>query len=214
MIKCNNCGSENEPNQGKCVICGHFLFFLMKIVLTGDPGVGKTEFREKFLGRGFQSKYMMTIGADFALQSMVIDERPIKFQIWDLASQQRFSAGRSVYYLGALGGIVLFDVTKKESFENIPYWIKEIWTNNGKGTIPLVLVGNNVNLRNQYPDAISNETAEKYVKKLSKQTIPHGFNISYIPASVKSGLNITQAFEELGRTYFQYLDWHRQRYEN
>ena len=180
--------------------------FLMKIVLTGDGGVGKTALRERYLGRGFQSKYMMTIGADFALKEATIDGRSIKFQIWDLAGQQRFGAVRSVYYLGCLGALLLFDVTRRESFENTQNWIKEIWTNNGKGIVPIVLLGNKADLRDQYPDSITTEMAQRYAAKLSEQTRPHGFDIHYMDTSAKTGLNVSQAFDELGRVYFQYLE--------
>ncbi|MHA2364982.1 MAG: GTP-binding protein [Candidatus Hodarchaeales archaeon] len=180
--------------------------FLMKIVLTGDGGVGKTAIRERYLGRGFQSKYMMTIGADFALKEAVIDGRSIKFQIWDLAGQQRFGAVRSVYYLGCLGALLLFDVTRRESFENLQSWIKEIWNHNGKGVIPIVLLGNKVDLRDQYPDSISNEVAERYCAKLSEQTQPHGFDIRFLETSAKTGLNVAEAFDVLGQVYFEYLE--------
>ncbi|MHA1984693.1 MAG: GTP-binding protein [Candidatus Hodarchaeales archaeon] len=185
--------------------------FLMKIVLAGDGGVGKTAIRERYLGRGFQSKYMMTIGADFALKETTIDGRSIKFQIWDLAGQQRFNAVRSVYYLGCLGALLLFDVTRKESFENCASWVKEIWTNNGKGTIPIVLLGNKADLRDAHPDSISPEVATRYAERLSEQTGQHGFNIHYMDTSAKTGLNVAQAFEELGKVYFQYLEKQRKK---
>ena len=178
----------------------------MKIVLAGDGGVGKTALRERYLGRGFQSKYMMTIGADFALKEAAVDTRSIKFQIWDLAGQQRFNAVRSVYYLGCLGALLMFDVTRKESFEACANWIKEIWTNNGKGVIPVVLLGNKADLRDQHPDSISAEMAKRYTVKLSEQTKAHGFDIHYMDTSAKTGLNVAQSFEELGRVYFAYVE--------
>ncbi|OLS27883.1 MAG: GTPase KRas precursor [Candidatus Heimdallarchaeota archaeon LC_3] len=185
--------------------------FLMKIVLAGDGGVGKTALRERYLGRGFQSKYMMTIGADFALKETTIDGKSIKFQIWDLAGQQRFNAVRSVYYLGCLGGLLLFDVTRKESFEACAAWVKEIWTNNGKGTIPLVLLGNKSDLRDAHPDSISPEVAQRYADKLSEQAKQYGFGIHYMDTSAKTGLNVGEAFEELGKVYFQYLEKQRKK---
>lgn len=69
----------------------------MKIVLAGDGAVGKTAIRERYLGKGFSSNYMMTIGADFALKEAHVREKSIKFQIWDLAGQPRFGTVRSVY---------------------------------------------------------------------------------------------------------------------
>lgn len=181
---------------------------LMKIVLCGDGGVGKTALRERYLGRGFQSKYMMTIGADFALKEATIDGKAIKFQIWDLAGQQRFGAVRSVYYLGCLGALLLFDVTRQESFENLQLWIKEIFYHNGKGVIPLVVLGNKVDLRDSgsHPDSITDEIALRYCDKLSEKTKPHGFEVKYLQTSAKTGLNVAESFDMLGKVYFEYLE--------
>ena len=106
--------------------------FLMKIVLAGDGAVGKTALRERYLGKGFSSNYMMTIGADFALKEATIREKNIKFQIWDHAGQPRFGTVRSVYYYGCLGALLLFDVTRPDTFTNLENWLEEIFKHNGK----------------------------------------------------------------------------------
>ena len=129
----------------------------------------------------------MTIGAVFAVNEGVIDGRAIKFQIWDLAGQTRFGAVRSVYYLGCLGALLLFDVTRRESFENLENWIKEIWNHNGKGVIPLVILGNKVDLRDQHPDSITDEMANRYCSKLTEQTKANGFEVRYLQTSAKTG---------------------------
>lgn len=180
--------------------------FLMKIVLIGDGAVGETALRERYLGRGFQSKYMMTIGADFALKEAEIDQRAIKFQIWDLAGQPRFGSVRSVYYLGCLGGLLLFDVTRPESFHNLDSWIEELWTNNGKGVIPMVILGNKADLRDQFPNSVTDDQGHEFVEKLSKETEPHGFKIRYLTTSAKTGLNVEAAFDMLGQVYFEFVE--------
>ena len=177
----------------------------MKITLCGDPGEGKKIIAEKYIGKKVLEK-LQTIGADAYLKEEIIDGRAIKFQIWNLASQTRFGAVRSVYYLGALGGVLLFDVTKRETFENLENWIKDIWNNNGKGVIPLVIIGYNIDKRDQYPDAITDEMAIKYCAKLTEQTKENGFEVKYYPTSTKTGENIKESFQYLGKIYFQYLD--------
>ncbi|MHA2295479.1 MAG: GTP-binding protein [Candidatus Hodarchaeales archaeon] len=180
--------------------------FLMKIVLAGDGAVGKTALRERYLGKGFQAKYLMTIGADFALKESKIDGRDLKFQIWDLAGQQRFSAVRSVYYLGCLGALLLFDVTRPDTFENIQSWVDEIWKNNGKGSIPIVLLGNKVDLRDQFPNHVTDEQAMTYAERLSEKTRSEGFEVNYLPTSAKTGLNVPDSFDALGKVYFQFVE--------
>ena len=85
--------------------------FVMKVVLCGDGAVGKTAIRQRYLGKGFQSTYLMTIGADFAVKEVNIKFKetsyPIKFQIWDLAGQPRFEAVRGLYYAGCLGALMV-----------------------------------------------------------------------------------------------------------
>jgi len=185
--------------------------FLMKIMILGDKGVGKTTFRSRFVGRSFQTKFrptsqMKVIGAEWELKEHQISDRLLKFQIWETAGQQRFGAVRSVYYLGCLGALLLFDVTRRESFQNLQHWLKEIWNNNGKGVIPIVVIGNKSDLRDQFPESISIDTAQKYCAKISEQTKPHGFEVQYFEASAKTNLNVTEAFELLGQHYFEYLD--------
>jgi small GTP-binding protein len=179
--------------------------FLMKIVLAGDGAVGKTALRERYLGKGFSSNYMMTIGADFALKEANIRDKNIKFQIWDLAGQPRFGTVRSVYYYGCLGALLLFDVTRPDTFINLESWLEEIFKHNGKGMIPLVLLGNKVDLREQFPNHITDGQAEEFSENLSKKTMESGFPVKYMPTSAKTGLNISAAFDMLGSVYLDYV---------
>lgn len=172
----------------------------------GDGAVGKTAIRERYLGKGFQSTYMMTIGADFAIKEQEIENKTVKFQIWDLAGQTRFGAVRSVYYLGCLGGLLLYDVTRPESFQNLSKWVQEYWKNNGKGVIPVVILANKVDLRDQFPNSVAKEEGQEFCEKLSEQTAPHGFETSYLETSAKTGQNVSEAFGKLGEVYFKFVE--------
>lgn len=179
--------------------------FLMKIVLAGDGAVGKTAVRERYLGRGFKSQYLQTIGADFALKTIDLEGKDVKFQIWDLAGQTRFTAVRSVYYTGCLGALLLFDITRRESFENLQSWLDEIWKHNGKGMIPIVLLGNKYDLKDEVPDHVSEKEAIAYAKELTKKTKPNGFEVKFMSTSAKTGLNVPEAFQTLGEVYFDFM---------
>ncbi len=119
--------------------------FFMKLVLCGDGAVGKTALRERYLGRGFSQSYLQTIGADFATtdKDLNIDgkNKSVQYQIWDLAGQNEFQSIRGSYYEGCFGSLMVFDVTRPESFNNLPNWINELWDNSGKGAVPIVLLG-------------------------------------------------------------------------
>lgn len=176
-----------------------------KVTLLGDGAVGKTSLRDRFMGKAFPTEYLMTIGADFATKSLEIGGRRVKFQIWDLAGQPRFEMVRELYYKGALGGLLVFDVTRPHSFENSTSWIKEVWGNNGKGRIPLVILGNKTDLRNKVPTSVRAKQAEQLAEELSKICASEGFSISYIETSAKTGENVETAFSALGKAVGDFI---------
>ncbi len=177
---------------------------LYKICLLGDGGVGKTSLRERFLGKGFQSGYILTIGADFAVQNLEIDETQYKFQIWDLAGQQRFEAVRALYYKGSHGAILVFDRTRPESLYNLENWKRELFTNVGR-QIPYIVLGNKSDL----PNAVDQEELSKFVETSHREISGISFKIYYLNTSAKSGLNVTEAFTQLGRSIKQYIDTYK-----
>ncbi|MFW9995007.1 MAG: GTP-binding protein [Candidatus Odinarchaeota archaeon] len=176
--------------------------FILKMVLAGDGAVGKTSLRIRYLGHGFQSQYIQTIGADFAVKTDVINGKKVNYAIWDLAGQQHFESVRSAYYMGTLGALLVFDVTRRGSFENLNSWIHEIWKHNGKGVIPIVILGNKHDLRPDIVHCIDEEEAQKYCEELSKKTKGKGFDIKYLNTSAKTGLNVTEAFHALWDAFY------------
>ena len=183
-----------------------FPTILLKIILAGDGAVGKTSLRERYLGRGFKSNYLATIGADFALQDRRIGERDVKFQIWDLAGQPQFSAVRGVYYLNCLGGLMVFDVARPDSLKNLYQWIEEFWNNNGRGIMPFVLLGNKVDLRDEFPHSVSEKAIKQFVEVQNEKTEDHGFKIPYLETSAKTGLNVDAAFDYLGMRVLEFME--------
>ncbi len=178
---------------------------LFKIVLLGDGAVGKTALKNRYMGKSFTGDYLMTIGADFASKEIVVDGINLKFQIWDLAGQPRFGAVRDLYYHGCMGGLVVYDVTRPDTYMHMTEWIKELWENNGKGNIPFVLVANKIDLRNQFPNAITEEYGKEYAKQLTSTISQTNFAIPYTETSAKTGVNVDLAFELLGREIIRFI---------
>ncbi len=170
---------------------------ILKIPLLGDMAVGKTSLRKKYLGEGFNTKYMVTIGADFSVKSVLIDDREVRLQIWDLAGQQQFATVRSLYYNGSSGAILVYDVTNPHSYENIPLWTKELLQNNDNKKIPLMLIGNKIDLRDTVrTTTVSKEEGEQLAEKLRKE-----FNIVYFfETSAKTGEGVNEAFDYFVRS--------------
>ena len=169
---------------------------IFKVSLLGEGAVGKTSLRRRYLGEGFTTGYMMTIGADFAVKKLTIDDIEFTLQIWDLAGQQRFSAVREVYYRGTSGCLLVFDITRPDTYEAIPNWLHELIRNNKNRIVPMILIGNKADLREQNPYSVPPEYAQEYARSLSEWS---GFDVPYIETSAKTGQNVQAAFETLAR---------------
>ena len=176
---------------------------IYKIALLGEGGVGKTALRHRYLGQGFKDNYQMTIGADFAAKRVTVDGVDITAQIWDLAGQQRFNSVRSTYYKGCVGALLVFDITRLDTYNIIPSWLEELLTNNSDRVVPVVLIGNKGDLRGQAAEEIHPADAEAYAKALSDWS---GYNVPYVETSAKSGNNVELAFQTLLTNINVYLE--------
>ena len=162
--------------------------------MLGDGGVGKTALRLRFMGHGFQSSYLSTIGADFALKEVILENKEsIKMQIWDLAGQVHYSKIRTNYYIGAHGAFIVYDVVRPDSFENITNWILEVKKNLNK-PIPIVLIANKIDLRNQFDQAVSKNDGQKLKEKLEKE---YENKVYYVETSAFTGAGVDEAFHLL-----------------
>jgi small GTP-binding protein len=181
----------------------------LKVILIGDGAVGKTSIRRQYLGEGFKVDYQMTIGADLAAKASDIvyaGGKQIKYLIWDLAGQPRFHNVRKIYYMSAVGALVVFDMTRPESFQNIVKWMNELWRNNGRGPVPLIVLGNKTDLCSVGMPCVSESKARAFVSRLSQISERYrGFKIYFLQTSAKTGKNIDQAFELLGEAIIDFL---------
>ncbi len=176
---------------------------IFKISLLGEGAVGKTSLRRTYLGESFKEGYMMTIGADFAVKKMVSKNTEYTLQIWDLAGQQRFSAVREVYYRGTAGALLVFDISRPETYAILPNWLHELIRNNKNRIVPIVLIGNKADLRDTTPHAVPMEYAQEYAEQLSEWS---GFYVPYMETSAKTGLNVEQVFEALVQNISAYFE--------
>ena len=180
----------------------------MKVCLLGDGAVGKTALRERYLGKQFSSGYVMTIGADFAVKKTEIDTaegiKSVKFQIWDLAGQPRFNSVRELYYKGSHGGLLIFDITRRDSFTNLTSWIDELYRNSGRGIMPIAFLGNKVDLRDEVDDPISEDEAQEFINQIKEQ-YKIDFEIPYLETSAKTGQNVDASFDILASTIRSHL---------
>lgn len=160
-----------------------------KIVLLGDTGVGKTSIRRKYFGKGLSNSYLPTLGSDFAIKK--VDTYIL--QIWDLAGQASFKNIRRQYYVGSHGAILIFDLTSEKSFENLNSWINELLAQAGN-MIPIVIVGNKLDLTLGKGIRIKKNRIETYIEKLRSR---YKYRFVYFDSSAKTGKNIDNIFLEL-----------------
>lgn len=109
----------NEPTDGT-------ESYLFKIVLVGDSGVGKTNLASRFAHNEFHADSRATIGVEFRSKALEIDGHEIKAQIWDTSGQERYRAVTSVYYRGAFGALLAYDISRKATFDSVQQWLKEL----------------------------------------------------------------------------------------
>mmetsp|Transcript_11231 Transcript_11231/g.43770 ORF Transcript_11231/g.43770 Transcript_11231/m.43770 type:complete len:226 (-) Transcript_11231:605-1282(-) len=120
--------------------------YLFKVVLIGDSGVGKSNLLSRFTRNEFCSESKSTIGVEFATRCIELEGKTVKAQIWDTAGQERYRAITSAYYRGAVGALLVYDITKSESYDNVQKWLKEL-RDHADSNIVITLVGNKTDLK-------------------------------------------------------------------
>ncbi|CEO95391.1 Ras family [Plasmodiophora brassicae] len=155
---------------------------LYKLVVVGDSGVGKTNIINRFCRGKFVHEEKSTIGVEFATKILDMDDgRRVKAQIWDTAGQERYRAITSAYYRGSLGALLVFSITDRESFKNVPRWLKELRDHTGPELV-VILVGTKADL-----------TAGRVVTRDEALAL----KFPYFEVSAKSGDNVTEAVTRL-----------------
>ncbi|MHA1464755.1 MAG: Rab family GTPase [Candidatus Heimdallarchaeaceae archaeon] len=160
--------------------------YTFKILLLGDGAVGKTSLVQRFIHNKFQSGYLMTIGMEPYSRFETIKDTRICLQLWDIAGQDRFASMRRIFFKGSLGALVTYDITRRQSFENLKTWIKE--AQNESPRIMLMLVGNKNDLEDLRD--VSTEEGKKFAEESGC--------IGFIETSAKSGTNVAEAFLAMG----------------
>lgn len=155
--------------------------YLFKLLIIGDSGVGKSSLLLRFADNTFSGTYISTIGVDFKIRTIEIDNERVKLQIWDTAGQERFRTITSTYYRGAHGVIIVYDVTNGDSFHNISRWLQEIDQNCEVEN--KILVGN----KNDDPSL-------KVVLTKDAQRVAELMKIQMFETSAKENINVEEMF--------------------
>ena len=156
----------------------------VKLLLLGDSTVGKTSILIKYINDKFDDSAISTVGVDYMDKIITYKNLKIKLQIWDTSGEEKFRSITRNFYRNADGIFIVFDLTKKPTFDHVKNWISEALDHND--TIKLVLIGNKLDLKNEIE--VSNELASNYAKRN---------NLKYFETSAKEGTNINVAFNTI-----------------
>jgi Ras-related protein Rab-1A len=163
---------------------------LFKILLVGDSGVGKSSLLLRFTDDMFQETFISTIGVDFKIRNVKIQDKVVKMQIWDTAGQERFRTITSSYYRGAHGIIVVYDITDQASFNNAKMWLSEI-ERYACGNVTKLLVGNKADMNDKR--AVETSAGKAFAQQQG---------MLFAEASAKAGQGVEDAFMVLVKEIF------------
>lgn len=159
--------------------------FLFKVVLIGDSGVGKSNLLSRFTRNEFNLESKSTIGVEFATRSLAIDGKTVKAQIWDTAGQERYRAITSAYYRGAVGALLVYDISKHQTYTNVTRWLKEL-RDHADSNIVIMLVGNKSDLK--HLRAVPTDEAKAFAAENG---------LSFIETSALDASNVESAFQTI-----------------
>ena len=161
--------------------------YLFKVLILGDSFVGKTNMLKRFLNDEFDMNTKETVGVEFGSKNFILGEKEdiVKAQIWDTAGQERYRSVTKAYYKGAKGALLVYDITRKATFENIDNWLIDLRTNADKDIL-ILLIGNKSDLID------TREINEEEARTKAEQ-----YNIAFLETSAKTGDNINKAFSQL-----------------
>ncbi|XP_041001100.1 ras-related protein RABA5c-like [Juglans microcarpa x Juglans regia] len=157
--------------------------YLFKLVIIGDSAVGKSNLLSRYARNEFNMHSKATIGVEFQTQVLDIDGKEVKAQIWDTAGQERFRAVTSAYYRGAVGALVVYDISRRSTFDSIARWLDELKTHS-ETTVARMLVGNKCDLENIR--AVSIEEGK---------TLAEEEGLFFMETSALDSTNVKKAFE-------------------
>ena len=168
---------------------------LYKIIIIGDASVGKTALLSKYLRGIFPTSPLPTVATEFATKIIQIKEGGyIKAQIWDTAGQEKYKSITYHHYKKSVGGLIVYDITKRASFENVKNWYNDLVNLGEKGCI-IALVGNKL-------DLIERNERKRKVNKVEAQTYADDNHMLFFETSAYNGNNINDIFEELLQTIY------------
>ena len=166
-------------------------YYKLKLIVLGDSGVGKTNIIHRYITDTFNNETKATVGVEFFIKTFRVNNDIIKLEIWDTAGQERYKSITSAYYKGSRGALLVYDITRYPTFEDLENWMNEI-SEKVKGSLKMMIIGNKSDLKEERK--VDAETALEKAKLL---------NIPFMETSALDSTNIQKAFENILREMYK-----------
>ena len=164
---------------------------MVKVIIIGDSGVGKTNIMSKFLKNKFMEESKATVGVEFGSKLFDLNGHKIRAQIWDTAGQEKYKSITGAYFKGSKGALVVYDITQKSTYESLEKWVNDL-KSAGDPKITIILIGNKSDLEENRQ--VSKEQGEEKAKS---------FGCAFLETSALSGDNIDKAFNMMVKEIFE-----------
>jgi len=177
------CGTEQGPDDTKPVTQRSLPYkYLFKYIIVGDTAVGKSCLLLQFTDKKFQAQHDLTIGVEFGSRTVNIDSNQVKLQIWDTAGQEKFRSITRSYYRGAAGALLVYDVTRRDTFEHLTTWLEDCLKFSSPNIV-IMLIGNKSDL-----------DAQRQVTQEEGNTFATKHGLHFLETSAKTAENVDEAF--------------------
>jgi len=168
--------------------------YLFRYIIVGDINVGKSCIMLQFSSNQFREEHELTIGVEFAIKFLEIKNKNIKIQVWDTAGEEAFQSITKSYYRNAIGALLVYDITKKSSFEHLQKWLDSVKENSSKN-IKIILIGNKIDLEDKRE--VTFQEGEEFAKKN---------DLFFLETSAKNFININESFNKLTEEIYQNIE--------
>jgi len=168
--------------------------YLFKYIIVGDIGVGKSCLLLQFTDKRFQPAHDLTIGVEFGSRTITLKDNQIKLQIWDTAGQEKFRSITRSYYRGAAGAILVYDISRRETFEHVPSWLEDC-RKYSSANIVVMLIGNKCDIA-ESARTVSTEEGQEFANKNG---------LTFLETSAKTAENVDRLFEESATKIYDLL---------
>ncbi|CAN0292930.1 unnamed protein product, partial [Ectocarpus sp. 8 AP-2014] len=166
----------------------------IKLLMLGDSGVGKSSLMDRFMEDFFSVTKVQTLGVDFKLKTIVLNDEEVDLQVWDTAGQQKFHKITQAYYRGSHGIVLVYDMSDPKTLDNTAYWMRSIRDTAGSNRVQICLVGNKVDLREEVGQEGQQQDLAGMVETSTGRKVAEEFGAEYFECSAKTGCMVEEAF--------------------